>query len=89
MDREIFDWLEHYAQIYGAQQYAVQLNQYRWRDARANPPIPGEIVLCYFRYEPDSPDVICDNTYYGSGCWMSEGDKVTHWMPRPEAPKEF
>lgn len=44
--------------------------------------------LCYYKYEPESPDVICENTYYGSGHWLSDGDKVTHWMPLPEAPKE-
>jgi hypothetical protein len=44
--------------------------------------------LCYHKYEPESPDVICENFYYGSGRWMSESDKVTHWMPLMKRPKE-
>lgn len=43
--------------------------------------------LCYYKFEPDSPDVICENTYQGSGLWLSEMDKVTHWMPLPQPPK--
>ena len=45
-------------------------------------------VLCYFKYEPEGPDIICENTYHKSGKWLSDGDKVTHWMPLPEPPKE-
>lgn len=48
----------------------------------------GVDVLCYFHFEPESPDVICQNTHYGGGIWLSEGSKVTHWMPLPEPPKE-
>lgn len=51
------------------------------------PPKKGD-YLCYFKYEPQMPDAVCENTYFGSGRWMSDGDKVTHWMPLPEAPKE-
>lgn len=40
-------------------------------------------VLCYFKYEPESPDVMCDNVYIGSGMWQSETDKVVAWMKRP------
>lgn len=43
--------------------------------------------LCYFKYEPESPDVICQNTYYGSGRWMSESSRVTHWAYLPQPPK--
>lgn len=35
-------------------------------------PDKGEKVLCYFKYEPESPDVMCDNVYIGSGMWQSE-----------------
>lgn len=44
--------------------------------------------LCYYKYEPESPDVICENFYYGGGLWLSETDKVTHWMPLMKRPKE-
>ena len=43
--------------------------------------------LCYYKFEPDSPDVICENTYQGNGLWLSEMDKVTHWQPMPQPPK--
>ena len=41
-------------------------------------------VLCYLKYEPESPDIISENTYIGGGMWMSEEDKVVAWMPLPE-----
>ena len=50
------------------------------------PKKPGE-YLCYFKYEPESPNIICQNTYYGSGRWMAESDKVTHWAYLPRRPK--
>lgn len=55
-----------------------------WIPASSPPKKPGE-YLCYFKYEPESPNIICQNTYYGSGHWISEPDKVTHWayLPRP------
>ena len=43
--------------------------------------------LCYYKFEPDSPDVVCENTYQGSGLWLSEMDKVTQWQPMPQPPK--
>ena len=43
--------------------------------------------LCYYKFEPDSPDVVCENTYQGGGLWLSEKDKVTHWMKKPQPPK--
>lgn len=45
-------------------------------------------VLCYFKYEPESPNVIVENYYYSNGHWLSEGSHVTHWMPLPKAPEE-
>ena len=50
-------------------------------------PEKHERVLCYYKYEPESPDVICENTYHGGGRWLSEGSKVTHWMSLPQPPK--
>lgn len=57
-----------------------------WISVSSPPKKPGE-YLCYFKYEPESPNIICQNTYYGSGRWMSEPDKVTHWAYLPEPPK--
>ena len=58
----------------------------KWIPVNSPPKKPGE-YLCYFKYEPESPNIICQNTYYGSGRWMSESDKVTHWAQLPEPPK--
>ena len=57
-----------------------------WISAKEPPKERGE-YLCYFKYEPESPDVICQNTYYGSGRWMSESGRVTHWAYLPQPPK--
>lgn len=57
-----------------------------WVSVNSPPKERGE-YLCYFKYEPESPDVICQNTYYGSGRWMSESGRVTHWKPMPQPPK--
>ena len=57
-----------------------------WISVGSPPKKPGD-YLCYFKYEPESPNIICQNTYYGSGRWMSEQDRVTHWSYLPEPPK--
>ena len=57
-----------------------------WISVKEPPKKRGE-YLCYFKYEPESPDVICQNTYYGSGLWMSESSRVTHWQYLPQPPK--
>ena len=57
-----------------------------WISVSSPPKKPGE-YLCYFKYEPESPNIICQNTYYGSGRWMSEPDKVTYWAYLPRPPK--
>ena len=57
-----------------------------WIPVNSPPEERGE-YLCYFKYEPESPDVICQNTYYGSGRWMSESGRVTHWAYLPQPPK--
>lgn len=63
----------------------------RWIDINERQPERHARVLCYYKYEPDSPDVVCENTYYGRKAdgylWMSDSSKVTHWMPLPELPK--
>lgn len=53
----------------------------------SQPPKERGRYLCYFKYEPESPDVVCENTYYGSGHWMSEKDRVTHWAFLPKLPE--
>lgn len=57
---------------------------HRWTPVKKRPPRDGEEVLAYFRYEPQSPDIICQNKYLGSGRWLSEQDRVLAWMPLPE-----
>ena len=57
-----------------------------WVSVKEPPKERGE-YLCYFKYEPESPDVICQNTYYGSRRWMSESGRVTHWAYLPQPPK--
>lgn len=54
----------------------------------SEPPKERGRYLCYFKYEPESPDVVCENTYYGSGHWMSEMSRVTHWTYLPKLPNE-
>ena len=58
----------------------------QWFPVSSPPKKPGN-YLGYFKYEPESPNIICQNTYYGSGHWMSEQDRVTHWACLPEPPK--
>lgn len=55
-----------------------------WIPCKVRMPDRGERVLCYFQYEPDSPNVMCENVYLGSGIWESETDKVVAWMKSPD-----
>ena len=55
-----------------------------WIPVEERLPEKGERVLCFFEFEPISPNVICENGYIGSGMWLSEGDKVVAWRPLPE-----
>ena len=59
----------------------------QWISVKDRLPGKWENVLCFYKYEPDSPNVVCENTYLGGGMWMSEADKVTHWMPIPDPPE--
>ena len=69
---------------------APTVNQ--WISIKERQPERNTRVLCYYKYEPESPDVICENIYYGQKVdgylWLSDSSKVTHWMPLPEAPTE-
>ena len=56
----------------------------KWIPVSEKLPNRHQRVLCYFKYEPESPDIISENTYICSGMWMSESDKVVAWMPLPE-----
>ena len=56
----------------------------KWIPVSERLPNLHQRVLCYFKYEPESPDIISENTYICSGMWMSESDKVVAWMPLPE-----
>ena len=58
-----------------------------WISVKEPPKERGE-YLCYLKYEPESSDVIRQNTYYGSERWMAEPGRLTHWMPLPGLPKE-
>ena len=65
--------------------YATSENEMKWIPVSEMLPNRHHRVLCYFKYEPESPDIISENTYIGGGMWMSESDKVVAWMPLPEA----
>ena len=65
--------------------YGVTVQE--WISVKDRLPDKQGKYLCYYKFEPDSPDVICENTYQGSGLWLSEMDKITHWMPMPQPPK--
>lgn len=56
----------------------------KWIPVSEKLPNRHQRVLCYFKYEPESPDIISENTYICSGMWMSESDKVVAWMDIPE-----
>lgn len=60
----------------------------KWVSVNDRLPDKHTRVLCYFKYEPESSDVICENTYFSGGFWLSDGSKVTHWQPLPEPPAE-
>lgn len=68
--------------------YKFQLDQQnKWISVEDRLPEKRTRVLCYHKYEPESPDVICENDYLVGGLWRFDGSKVTHWMPLPPLPK--
>lgn len=67
---------------------APTVDPYEWISVEDRLPDKHTRVLCYFKYEPDSPNVVFENTYYSGGHWMSDGSRITHWMPLPTPPEE-
>ena len=76
--------VEGYAEANGLLDHMYYINDQKWIPVSERLPNRHQRVLCYFKYEPESPDIISENTYIGSGMWMSESDKVIAWMPLPE-----
>lgn len=76
--------VEGYAEVNGLLDHMHYINDQKWIPVSERLPNRHQRVLCYFKYEPESPDIISENTYIGSGMWMSESDKVVAWMPLPE-----
>ena len=76
--------VEGYAEANGLLDHMHYINDQKWIPVSERLPNRHQRVLCYFKYEPESPDIISENTYIGSGMWMSESDKVVAWMPLPE-----
>lgn len=76
--------IEGYAEANGLLDHMHYINDQKWIPVSEKLPNRHQRVLCYLKYEPESPDIISENTYIGSGMWMSESDKVVAWMPLPE-----
>ena len=76
--------VEGYAEANGLLDHMHYINDQKWIPVSERLPNRHQRVLCYFKYEHESPDIISENTYIGSGMWMSESDKVVAWMPLPE-----
>lgn len=76
--------IEGYAEANGLLDHMHYINDQKWIPVSERLPNRHQRVLCYLKYEPESPDIISENTYIGSGMWMSESDKVVAWMPLPE-----
>ena len=77
--------VESYAEMNGLLDHMRYVDDQKWIPVSEILPNRHQRVLCYFKYEPESPDIISENTYIGSGMWMSESDKVVAWMPLPKA----
>ena len=76
--------IEGYAEANGLLDHMHYVNDQKWIPVSEKLPNHYQRVLCYFKYEPESPDIISENTYIGGGMWMSERGKVVAWMPLPE-----
>ena len=76
--------VKSYAESNGLLDHMHYINDQKWIPVSERLPNRHQRVLCYFKYEPESPDIISENTYICSGMWMSESDKVVAWMPLPE-----
>ena len=77
----------HWAEVIADGLLANGVTVQEWISVNDRLPDKRGEYLCYYKFEPDSPDVVCENTYQGSGLWLSEMDKVTHWQPMPKPPK--
>ena len=77
--------VEGYAEANCLLDHMNYVNNQKWIPVSERLPDRHQRVLCYFKYEPESPDIISENTYIGGGIWMSERDKVVAWMPLPKA----
>ena len=75
--------VKSYAESNGLLDHMHYVNQ-KWIPVSERLPNRHQRVLCYFKYKPDSPDIISENTYIGGGMWMSESDNVVAWTPLPE-----
>ena len=58
-----------------------------WISVKDRLPEKHTDVLCYQKYEPERPDIVCENHYICGGLWRFDGSNVTHWMPLPQPPK--
>ena len=76
--------VKSYAESNGLLDHMHYINDQKWIPVSEKLPNRHQRVLCYLKYEPESPDIISENTYICSGMWMSESDKVVAWMPLPE-----
>ena len=76
--------VKSYAESNGLLDHMHYINDQKWIPVSERLPNRHHRVLCYFKYEPESPDIISENTYIGGGMGMSERDKVVAWMPLPE-----
>ena len=77
--------IEGYAEANGLIDHMHYINDQKWIPVSEKLPNRHQRVLCYLKYEPESPDIISENTYIGGGVWMSESDKVVAWMPLPKS----
>ena len=76
--------VESYAEMNGLLDHMRYVDDQKWIPVSERLPNRHQRVLCYLKYEQESPDIISENTYIGGGVWMSESDKVVAWMPLPE-----
>ena len=76
--------VESYAEMNGLLDHMRYVDDQKWTTVSERLPNRHQRVLCYFKYEPESPDIIAENTYIGGDMWMSESDKVVAWMQLPE-----
>ena len=64
-----------------------------WISVKDQLPTSGQRVLCYSGYiyiknfqEREEDYIFCDGDFHWTGKPLGEIEKVTHWMPLPDAP---